>query len=142
MERQRREETGGSSQLTNSDGLDAGSFEDAEHGAYARDATRIPRGAHVLCASPVDRAETDIVGPLLDRLARMLGRRARDADDHVWRNELASDAQGHVALSDMNTRGARRERDVYAIVDEDGDVVFQTQRDSILGYLEELFSFT
>ena len=54
VERQRGEETGGSSKLTNSDGLDAGSFEDAEHGAYARDATRIPRSAHVLCASPVD----------------------------------------------------------------------------------------
>ena len=71
----------------------------------------------------------------------MLGRRARDADDHVWRNELARDAQGHVALSDMNTRGTRRERNVYAIVDEDGDVVFRTQRDSILGYLEELFIY-
>ena len=39
----------------------------------------------------------------------------------------------------MNTRGARCERDVYAVIDEDGYVVFLTQCDRILGYLEELF---
>jgi hypothetical protein len=44
-------------------------------------------------------------------------------------------------LPDVNTRGARRERDVYAIIDEDGYVVFWAQRDGILGYLEELFHY-
>ena len=61
---------------TNSDGLDAGSFENAEHCAYACDATRIPRSAHIFRASPVYRAEADIVSPLLDCLARVLGRSA------------------------------------------------------------------
>ena len=108
---------------TNSDGLDVCTFENAEHGAYACDATRIPRSAHIFCASSVHRAEADVVSPLLDCLARVLERRAWDADDHVWRNESARDAQGHVALPDMNTRGARGERNVYAIIDEDGYVV-------------------
>src|SRR5216684_2466864 len=102
---------------TDSDGLDAGSFKYAEHIAYACDVTRI---THILCGITISRAEADIVSPLLYCLARVLKRRTRDPYDHVWREEIARNAQGHIALSEMNARSARRERDIYAVIDKDG----------------------
>ena len=110
--------------VTDSDGLDAGPFEYAEYGAHACDAADVPGRTHVFRAGCVYCAKADVVGAFLDCLAGVLGRRAGHADDRAWREELARDGQGHVALPEVNARGAGRERDVYAIVDDDGYLIF------------------
>jgi hypothetical protein len=114
----------GPTRVTDSDGLDARPLEYAKHGAHACDAADVPLCTHVFRAGCVYRTKADVVCTVLDCLARVLGRRTGHADDRAWGEELARDGQGHVALPDVNARGAGRERDVYAIVDDDGYLVF------------------
>ena len=71
----------------------------------------------------------------------MLGRRARDADDSAWWEELAGDDQWHIGLPEMDTGRASRERNIYAIIDDNGYVVPRAQRDSIVGCCEELSGY-
>jgi hypothetical protein len=123
---------------TNCDSFDAALSESIKHRLRPRDSANAPQLADVLRACCKYRTEANIVRTTGDGSPNMLDCRARHADYRTRRQEPAGVGERHVRLADVHAVGPGCERDVNAIIYQDGDVVAPANRDSLPCDGEEL----
>ena len=78
-----------------------------------------------------DRSDRDVVGEPVGVLAHterdVVGRVGRTSDEHIGPEDLSRDDRRQVVLTEVDAVGRERERDVRAIVDDEGDTCRSSQ---------------
>lgn len=88
----------------------------------------------------VDRTDSDVICPRGYSLLDLLAGVTRYADDCVRREKFASDINGHVGLTEVDTVGPDCQGDVHPVIDNQRDFVLFTKSFCGTSNLEELSS--